>query len=263
MDWFSMLVLFVVGLPIGSFLNVVIWRLPREENIAFPPSHCPACDGKIKPYDNIPVVSYLILGGKCRSCGAPISIRYPLVELLTALLFAAAWPLTGSALSWELAAAIIFSGIGVAVSGIDIPHRIIPDSLSLGGLAVGLILAPLRAGEFSALLPAFLSALFGAALLLLVRVAGKALFKREAMGWGDVKLIAMIGAFVGWRGVILTVFLASFLGAVGGAIAMASSAETRENRLVPFGPFLMAAGLIVFYFGDSIIGWYLSTFFPS
>jgi len=250
------MIAFIFGLPIGSFLNVVIWRLPRGESIAFPASHCPVCDAKIRPYDNIPVISYLILNGECRDCGARISPRYPIVEFITAVLFAIAWPLVGASLGWDFAAAIIMSGLAVAITGIDIDHKIIPDELSIGGLIVALILAPLRTGSWIGLLYAFLAAALGAILLLIVRIGGKALFKREAMGLGDVKLIAMIGAFVGWQGVFLSIFLASLLGTVGGVITIAISKKARKDRLIPFGPFLMAAGVIVFYFGQKIIDWY-------
>lgn len=263
MDWIPMLIAFLFGLPIGSFLNVVIWRLPRNENVVFPPSHCPVCDAKIRPYDNIPVISYIILKGECRDCGARISPRYPVVEFITALLFAVAWPLAGSTLSWEFAAAIIMSGLGVAITGIDIDHRIIPDELSIGGLVVALILAPLRAGTWSGLFYALLAAALGAFMLLIVRVIGGMIFKKEAMGLGDVKLIAMIGAFVGWKNVLLTIFLASILGTIGGIIAIASSKQTREDRMIPFGPFLMGAGLVCFYFGENILRWYANTFLPG
>ncbi len=263
MEWLPIIILFIFGLPIGSFLNVVIWRLPRGESIVFPPSHCPKCDAPIKFYDNIPVLSYIILGGRCRSCRAPISIQYPVVEFVTASLFAASWILTGGTISWQLGAALIFTVIGIAVTGIDFHHRIIPDELSVGGLAIGLILAPLCAHAWSGLLWAFIAAIFGAVLLYLVRVGGKALFKKEALGFGDVKLIAMIGAFVGWKGVLLTIFLAALLGSIGGGIAMAASKKTREERLIPFGPFLMVAGLITFYFGGPLIEWYVTTFYAG
>ncbi len=258
-----MLIAFLFGLPIGSFLNVVIWRLPRNENVVFPPSHCPICDAKIRPYDNIPIISYIILKGECRACGTRISPRYPVVEFVTALLFAVAWPLTGATLNWDFAAAIIMSGLGVAITGIDIDHRIIPDELSIGGLVVALILAPLLSGSWSGLLYAFLAAAFGAVLLLIVRLIGSAIFKKEAMGLGDIKLIAMIGAFVGWRNVVLTIFIASILGSIGGIIAIAGSKKMRRDRLIPFGPFLMAAGIICFYFGERIIEWYANTFLPG
>ncbi len=261
MELFPIFALFFLGLPIGSFLNVVIWRLPREESIAFPPSHCPICGAAIKPYDNIPVLSYIILGGKCRNCKAKISIQYPIVELSTAILFALTWPLTGGHIGWELASALVFTGIGVAVTGIDYHHKIIPDELSIGGLVVGLILAPLSAGAWSGLLWAFVAALGGAVLLFLVRVGGQALFKKEALGFGDVKLIAMIGAFVGWRGVLLTVFLGALFGTIGGVAAMIFSREAREERLIPFGPFLILGGLVALYFGEALIEWYLSVFF--
>ncbi|MCK5833737.1 prepilin peptidase [bacterium] len=261
MDFFPILALFIFGLPIGSFLNVVIWRLPREESIAFPPSHCPKCNSRIKAYDNIPVLSYIILGGKCRNCGERISIQYPIVELATAILFAIAWPLTGSTLSMEVPTAIILTGMGISIAGIDFHHRIIPNELSIGGFIVGLILAPLRTGSWAGLFWALLAGLIGAGILFLVRVGGKAVFKREALGFGDVKLIAMIGAFVGWQGVLLTIFLGALLGTIGGIVGMIISKKTREERLIPFGPFLMIAGLIVFYFGESIIGWYLTNFF--
>ena len=262
MNWLPPVLLFFIGLPIGSFLNVVIWRLPRGENIAFPPSHCPKCNAGIRVQDNIPVLSYIFLRGKCRNCGARISPRYPIVELVTGVLFALAWIFTGSGFSWGLAAAIAMSGLGVAITAIDIDHRIIPDELSIGGFFVAMILAPFRAGLWRGLLFAIVGAVLGALLLLIIRVAGKAVFKKEAMGLGDVKLIAMLGAFLGWQGVLLTIFLASIIGTIGGLISMAASKKAREERMIPFGPFLMAAGLAVFYFGKSFIEWYFSIFVP-
>ncbi|RKZ31117.1 prepilin peptidase [bacterium] len=260
MNWFYIFALFLFGLPVGSFLNVVIWRLPRKENVVFPPSHCPICNAKIRPYDNIPIISYLILGGKCRDCGAKISPRYPVVELITALLFAVALPLTGWTMSWDLLAALILTGTGIAIAAIDIEHRIIPDELSFGGLIAGVVLAPLRAESFYGLLWGIVGAVSGAVLLFIVRIGGKALFRREAMGWGDVKLIAMIGVFVGWEGVLMTVFIASVIGTIGGIIGMITSQKTRKDREIPFGPYLIAAGIIVFYFGDKILKSYLSLF---
>lgn len=262
MEWLVPISLFLFGLFIGSFLNVVIWRLPRGENIVTPRSHCTKCGRMVSFYDNIPVLSYLLLGGKCRYCREPISAQYPLVELLTGTLFAASWFFTGANFSWDLLATVIFVGFGIAISGIDLTHRIIPDELSVGGLIIGLILSPLRGGSFMGFAHGLLGAAIGALLLYLARVGGKFLFKKEAMGWGDVKLIAMIGAFVGFWGVLLTIFEASVLGAVGGGVALFFSPKFREDRTIPFGPYLIAAGLITLYFGDRIMEWYLSLMSP-
>lgn len=257
MDWIFPLALFVIGLPIGSFLNVVIWRLPRGESVILPSSHCPKCNAKIKPCDNIPIISYIVLGGKCRNCKEKIAIKYPVVEFITALSFCLAWFFGNRSLDFFLLFGIVYSGIGIAITIIDIDHRIIPDELSIGGLVVGLALSPFVVGNISGLLWSAIGALVGATLIFLIRVLGGIIFKKEAMGFGDVKLMAMIGAFVGWDGVLLTVFLASLFGAIGGIIAMIISKETRKERLIPFGPFLILGGYISLFWGGSIIAMYL------
>jgi len=260
LEWFPILILFIFGLPIGSFLNVVIWRVPRNENIAFPPSHCPTCNTKIKPWDNIPILSYLILGGKCRNCGSSISIRYPIIEFITAILFAIAWPLTGSAISWELFGAIILTGFGISITVIDIEYRIIPDELSMSALLLGLILTPLRTHSWAGLGNAAIGILVGGILFLIIRILGRLILKKEAMGFGDVKLMAMVGAFVGWKGVLLTTLTGSLLGTVICSLLMIFNKKLRKNRVIPFGPFLVAGSLISYYFGNQIIEWYLQHF---
>lgn len=245
--------LLAIGLCIGSFLNVVIWRLPLEGmSIVRPGSHCPSCGASIRPTDNVPVLSWLLLGGKCRSCRASISVRYPLVELLVGAGFVAvgygAWlsGATGWALASVLVRDLVFFGLMVPITFIDIDHRIIPDELSLGGLVAGLLLSFAPGGEWG---DALLGGLVGGGFLYLTAWGYEKVRKVEGMGGGDIKLIAMIGAFVGWRGVILTIFAASMLGLVAGFAAMRKGGDGMRTA-IPFGPFLCAGGLLARYAGD-------------
>lgn len=243
----------VFGLVFGSFLNVCIVRLPNEDpkarSLIKPPSSCPKCGREIVWYDNIPVVSWLALRGKCRWCGAPISKQYPLIEILVAVLWVGA-ALVYGATPHFLEAALFFTVLlGIAV--IDARHYVIPDELSYGGLILGLAMA-LGAGGGAGLIRALIGAVAGGAVLWLVRVAGGWVFKQEAMGMGDVKMLAMIGAFVGWRGVLLTVFLGALVG-----LLIFLPLQLRKKRLVPFGVFLAVGAGVAFLFGDSIISWYV------
>ncbi len=218
---------------IGSFLNVCICRLPKEESIVFPGSHCPRCQKPIRYYDNIPLLSYLLLERKCRHCGAPISIQYPLVEGITGLssllLFIHFGP------SWSYLIYFAFVAALIAITVIDLYHQIIPDVISLPGIGVGL-LASLVLPQIT-----FLNSLFGVLLgggsLFLVATVYQWLFKREGMGGGDVKLLAMIGAFLGWKAVILTILLSSLIGSVTGVVLMLIKGKDFKYA-IPFGPFL-------------------------
>jgi leader peptidase (prepilin peptidase)/N-methyltransferase len=250
------------GLNIGSFLNVCSLRWPVDESVVSPGSHCPKCEMAVRWYDNIPVLSWLVLRGKCRGCGAPISAQYPMVELATGLVWAgafAAYGPSGEAFRGSLFLTILF---GISIS--DARFYIIPDQFSIGGAVLGLALAFLPGG------PTWLQALIGAAagyaVLWLVGVAGTKLIKRispgrleeagvdQAMGGGDVKMMMMIGAFVGVWGVALTVFLGSVLAlVVFGPISMIS------KRLVPLGVFLSAGGAVTYAWGQQIIDWYLTS----
>jgi leader peptidase (prepilin peptidase)/N-methyltransferase len=240
------------GLVFGSFLNVCIVRLPHEDakarSLIRPPSSCPKCRREIAWYDNIPVVSWLILRGKCRWCAQPISIQYPLIELAVAVLWLiSAWRdgATAHALAGALFLTIL---LGIAI--IDARHYVIPDELSYGGLVLGLLLA--LAGGVHGFLVALEGAAVGGLTLYAVRVVGGWVLKQEAMGWGDVKMLAMIGAFVGWAGVLLTVFLGAL---VGSAIFL--PLQLRGKRLVPFGVFLAVGATVTYFFGNQVISWYL------
>lgn len=239
----------VFGAAVGSFLNVCILRLPRDESLLHPRSRCPSCGYQLAWYDNVPIVSWLVLGGRCRRCRTRISVQYPLIELLVALIWAAVVWLYGFDLT-ALAAALfgtILLGIGVT----DARHYLIPDEYTIGGLILGLLLA-LRSG-LPGLWEALLGAGVGFGMLWLVAWVGERLLRKEAMGGGDIKMMAMVGAFVGWKGVLLTVFGGSLLGTL-----IFIPLNIRRQVLVPFGVFLAAAAAIVFVAGERIITWYLS-----
>lgn len=266
---------FVFGAAIGSFLNVVIYRLPLEQSIVFPPSHCPSCDAPIRPWDNIPIFSYLLLGAKCRACGSHISLRYPAVELLTGAIFALIALRFGFSIETLIFA--VFAA-GLIVAGlVDIDHQIIPDEVSLGGLVFGLVAIPLwlvtSGSSFSqALTYSGLGALLGGGMLWIVgflhariSVAAGREFEHwpgegeaiprpgeadywmwfPGMGFGDIKLLAMIGAFLGPVGVVTTVLLASVLGLF---LGLAWALATRTwNSPFGFGPAIAGAALLALF----------------
>lgn len=232
-------------------MNVVIFRLPREVSIVVPRSFCPKCSHALSIRDNIPVISYLINLGKCRFCGGSISVRYPMVELITALIFVVHFRIWG--LEIEFFTRTLFFLLVLAMAWIDGDFFIIPDSLSLGGLALGLALSFLP-GDLSPK-EAFLGATAGGGFLFLVAVIGEWILKKEAMGMGDVKMIAMIGSFVGWQGVIVTIFVGSLVGSI-----IFLPLNIRKRRLIPFGIFLAFGGLIAVYFRDPLVHAYVSTF---
>lgn len=232
----------LIGLVIGSFLNVCAYRIPRKESLAWPPSHCPSCNHQLGVLDLIPVFSYLFLRGRCRYCRKPIHWRYPAVELLTAGLFLFAWLRFGA--SMRFVAAMVFASLAVVVSSIDIELKIIPDVVTLPGMALGLLFALFGGG------PSLLSAAIGlagaAAVLFLV-----AIIFPDGMGGGDVKLLAMIGAFVGWKGVLIALMSGSLVGAIIGLILIVARVMKRRDP-IPFGPFLAAGGLAVMFFWPQI-----------
>jgi leader peptidase (prepilin peptidase)/N-methyltransferase len=241
------------GAIIGSFLNVCILRLPQDESIVSPGSHCPQCKNPIKFYDNIPLVSYVLLGGKCRYCKKPISLQYPLVEGITALASFSLFVKFGLSFQYLFFFAFLCSLIVITL--IDLYHQIIPDVISLPGIAVGLLGSlVLPQGSF---LQAFLGVLFGGGSLFLVATVYQWLLKREGMGGGDVKLLAMIGAFLGWKAVILTVVLSSFIGSVVGIALMLIRGKDFKYA-IPFGPFLSLAAAIALYYGEPMIRWYVT-----
>ncbi len=276
--------LFVFGGVIGSFLNVVIHRVPREESIVFPNSTCPKCGNAIKPYDNIPIVSWLVLRGKCRKCGEKISARYPAVELLSALLFMVVGWSVGFTVF--LPVALIFTVTIVALVFIDAEHMLLPDVLTFPLLGFALLsrlifsFVPNNEVYFSdvrfypltqlsdspawlvALLAALLGGLVGGGSLWLVGEIWKRLRGVDAMGLGDVKLMFGVGALLGWRLTVLTIFLGAFTGALVGVIVIARSKDKDMQAKIPFGIFLGIGALVSLLFGEQIIRWYVETFIP-
>lgn len=243
----------VFGLIIGSFLNVVIHRLPKEQSVVTPGSRCPVCLAPIRPWDNIPIVSFVLLGGRCRACGTRISWRYPLVEALTGALFAAVVQRFGLTLE-GLAALVLVSGL-VVVTFVDLDEQIIPNAVTLPGIPLGLV-----AGLFLGAPPfldRLLGALVGAGFLYLVLYYGSVFYGQDAMGEGDLNLIAFIGAFVGWRGVIVTLLVACLVGSAVGLALIALRRLSRRQH-IPFGPFLSVGALVALFWGDRLIGWYFS-----
>ncbi|MEE3185796.1 MAG: prepilin peptidase, partial [Gemmatimonadota bacterium] len=239
----------LVGLMIGSFLNVCTLRWPEDESVAFPGSHCPKCGEPIRWYDNVPVLGYVLLRGRCRACREPISLQYPLVELATGLVWAGMFSYAG--LSFEALRGTLLLTILFGIALTDARFYIIPDQFSLGGLVLGLGLAFLPGGIDA--LDALIGAIVGFGLLGSVAVVGKWMLKKDAMGLGDIKMMAMVGAFLGWAGVLLTVFLGALLGAV-----IFGPISYKTKKLVPFGIFLAAAAAITYGFGSEIIDWYLT-----
>lgn len=240
------------GLMVGSFLNVCISRLPKGESIVFPGSRCPSCRAAIRWFDNVPVVSYLVLGGTCRTCGSPISPRYPLVELATGVAFGAQAAFAGDD-PLRLAARLVFIALLVALFGTDLETQRLPNALTLPGLLAGV--------AFSVWLPpglvaSLLGAALGAAILLAIRWLWRRLAGVEGMGLGDVKMLAMIGAFLGWQQVWLVLLLASVSGALVGLTLTVSGRRSLQTRL-PFGTFLAAAALAASLVGDRLIAWYV------
>ncbi len=241
----------LLGAAIGSFINVLVARLPVGESPVRPRYSCPACGAMIAWYDNIPIVSWLVLRGRCRRCGSRISIEYPLVEAGTALIWVGVAWLYGP--SWTGLQGAVLLSIVLAIALIDARHYLIPDPLSLGGLVAGLALAPLPGPP--SVLASILGAVAGFGVLFVVGVAGEWAFKKPAMGGGDMKMMAMIGAFLGPAGAMLTIFL----GALVGTIVFAPVA-LRTDREVPFGVFLALGAAATFLLGDALTDWYAAMF---
>jgi leader peptidase (prepilin peptidase)/N-methyltransferase len=238
----------LVGLAVGSFLNVVALRWPRGQSIVSPPSHCPACETPLRWYHNVPLVSWVALRGRCASCGAWIGWQYPLVEAATAAIWAgnvAAYDLEPQAFR-----ATLFLTLLLAIAVTDARFYIIPDRLSLGGAALGVALSTLPGAQ--TLPESVIGAVIGGGALWLVAILGTMAFKKEAMGGGDIKMLTMIGAFLGWKGALLTVFL----GALAGTLVFVPLAW-RSDRLVPFGLFLALGGALAFYLGEPLLEWYM------
>jgi leader peptidase (prepilin peptidase) / N-methyltransferase len=249
----------VLGASLGSFLNVLIYRLPVHQPIGMARSQCRSCGRVIPWYDNLPILSYLLLRGRCRACHAPFSIRYPIVEALTALLAVALFAREG--LSLAVLGAFYFGCSLIVLTYIDLDHRLLPDRITLPGIVLGLVLsvaAPRGGDRLASLETAVLGVLLGGGILWLVAWSYEKATGREGMGGGDIKLLAMIGAFLGWKGVLLTLLLSSLIGSmIGVGVMLARGANTR--LAIPFGPFLAIGALIGLFWGEQIVAWYIST----
>jgi leader peptidase (prepilin peptidase)/N-methyltransferase len=282
-DFVGYIFSFLVGSVIGSFLNVVIHRVPNDESIVFPNSACPQCKNPIKPYDNIPVLSWLFLGGKCRNCKEPISPRYPAVEVLTGLLFTLVFWQIG--FSWFLPVCLIFAAALVALVFIDAEHMILPDVITYPLLVFALVVRLIFAFAFGnqffsdlgffpatyfagypvwalTLINAAFGALLGGGSLWLVGEIWKRLRGVDAMGLGDVKMMFGVGALLGWRLTFLTIFLGAFTGAVAGVFVIARQKDRDFQAQIPFGIFLGIGSLVALLFGERMINWYFRTFVP-
>lgn len=258
---------FLLGACVGSFLNVVIYRLPAGLSIAWPPSHCPKCQQRLKPYDNIPIMSWLWLKRRCRYCRARISPRYPLIEALTGSLFLLVfWQFSWS---WQAVGMGLLISWLLALAMIDIDTLTLPDALTKSGLILGILFHSLPimgtvwepAAGVQRLFPAIVGMVVGLWVFDLISLVGLLLTGKVVMGGGDGKLAALLGAWLGWQGVLLSSFLACAIGASIGGIAIAIGV-LRRGTPIPFGPYLAAGGIITLLWGDALIQWYLRVFFP-
>jgi len=250
-----LLLLAIFGLIIGSFLNVCIARIPAGESVVSPASRCPSCRAPIRWYDNVPVASYAWLGGRCRHCRAPIAWRYPVVEVVTALAFLA----QGLAVGHDpvlLSSRLVLSAMLIVLFGTDLDTQRLPNVITIPGIFVGLAFSLVTP---PGLLESLIGAALGAGLLLAIRWAWKRTTGVEGMGLGDVKMLAMIGAFLGWRHVWLVLFLSSMAGAVVGIALTALKARSMQSRL-PFGTFLAVAAFASSLIGDRLLAWYLDMY---
>ena len=274
---------FFWGACVGSFLNVCIYRIPAELSVVTPRSHCPHCQQPIAWYDNIPLVSFFVLRARCRHCSAPIAPRYVLVEFLTACLFLLVWlkflpagaPVLGLAPAHDLRLLPVY---WLAVSGlilgtfVDFEHMIIPDRVTWGGIVAGLILGPLvpsmhgEATAWGGLRGSAIGAAVGFGILWTVAGIGKLLFRKDAMGFGDVKLMGAIGAFLGWWAVLFTLIVSSFAGSVVGVTLIATGRREFQGR-IPYGPYLALAAILWILWGpcwrDLYLGWLMASPVPQ
>ena len=261
MDTIFSIFSFLLGTVVGSFLNVVILRLPDpDQSIAFPASHCPGCQTPLHWYENIPIASYLVLRGKCRTCRKKISIQYPLVELSMGLLSLGLFHRFGPSLSFLVY--FVFAAALLAIIVIDLYHQIIPDVISLPGIVLGFVSSffiPEVTWQQSAL-----GILLGGGLLYAIALTYYLIAKRDGMGGGDIKLLAMIGAFLGWQSLLFVVFFSSLTGSIIGILAMIKQKKGGRTR-IPFGPFLATSALAWLFFKPQILNlwaWYLGLTMP-
>lgn len=252
---YLLLSVFILGLTIGSFLNVCIYRIPRGFSIVRPPSSCPSCKSPVRIYDNIPVISYILLRGRCRNCSSAIPLRYPVVELLNAVLYVSIIWRFGC--GWQTLVYFAFCSAMVVITFIDLEFQLIPDAITLSGIPLGLIagslilIDPFSRASTLGFNNSFTGLVSGGGLFYLIAV-----LSRGGMGGGDIKMMAMTGAFLGWKAVLLTTFSASLIGSIAGIILIVFKGKGRKTK-IPFGPFLAAGALITLFFGQEILRFYL------
>ena len=242
----------VFGLAVGSFLNVCIYRLPLGQSVVRPASRCTHCGTSLRWYDNVPLLSYLLLRGRCRQCHAEVSVMYPLIEAITGVVFVAGYLLFGFQLL--LLARLLFACAMIVLFIIDLQHRLLPNVLTLPGIVMGFL--------FSLLLPpgwldSLIGIVAGGGVLLLLAEAYYRVRKEEGLGMGDVKMLAMIGAFLGWKLMLVTLVLSSFMGSIIG-LGMIALKRGDMKYALPFGTFLAIGALAASVSGDALLGWYLS-----
>ncbi|MGD1009274.1 MAG: prepilin peptidase [Candidatus Aminicenantales bacterium] len=257
METLTFILIAIAGLVWGSFLNVVIYRLPRKMSLIRPPSTCPGCGTRIKPYDNVPVLSYLWLGGKCRSCGRRISPVYPLVEALTALGFILVFCQSGRIAGLEFFAGCLFTSALISLGFIDYFHQVLPDAITMPGLVLALVYSFFR--DDLTFRGALVGAASGAGFLLFVYGAYRLIRKKEGLGMGDVTMLLMVGAYLGLARTLLTLILGSFAGALVGVFLIVRRKKDLQFAL-PFGTFLAPAAFVAALWGERIVNAYLGLY---
>ncbi len=259
---FLYITVFLLGSMIGSFLNVCIHRIPQGLSIVFPPSRCPLCNSHIRPTDNVPILSYFILMGKCRSCRGKISFEYPFVEFLNAVLYVFALWRFGPAFSFFIVIYFIFLSTMVVITFIDIKHQIIPNGITFVGIPLALIFGstilpdPFLRVDLLGFKSSISGLLLGGGLYYGIAVLGTMVFRKEAMGGGDIKMMAMVGGVLGWKGVILTTFIGSFSGSIIGLFLIMIKGKEWGSK-IPFGPYLAFGAVITLFLGQELLALYL------
>jgi len=254
--------IFIFGAIVGSFLNVCIYRIPQGLSIIRPASRCQSCGVPVRFYDNIPILSYFILLGRCRSCRAKLSVRYPFVEFLNAVLYLAVFDRFGAASPWTLLVYFSFVSALLVIFFIDIDHQIIPDGITLPGILIAIIAGstilpdPFSVTDLLGWKSSLIGVIAGGGSFYLIAIMGRLILKKDAMGGGDIKMMAMAGGVLGWKGVILTTFMGSLLGSVVGISLIMLKGKEWGSR-IPFGPYLAAGALVSLFFGQDIVMWYL------
>ena len=261
--YFEAVFFFVYGSILGSFFNVLIYRLPAKESIMFPASHCPKCGNTLSALENIPILSWLFLRGKCSNCKSKISIQYPLIELATAILSLLSWYILFNPFFTPDRAFYLYIPellqlltilILIPITIIDIRHFIIPDSITLGGLSLAILAAFIPEGITP--LSALIGILAGGGTLYLIGIIGSFAMKKEAMGGGDIKLMAFVGALWGWEVASVAIMVAAFAGTIAGGVMMLLK-KLDEDHKIPFGPYLAFGIIIALFWGESLLNWYL------